>query len=89
MADYEIIAVRDGAGNGRTHHVAAVKVGESLFLADQIVDWINAGAHRFWVRFQNEEVDVIAKEQGSSGRYYLTIAGGGFPPVVMLALPRF
>lgn len=42
MADYEIIAVREGTGNGRTHHIAAVKVGESLFLADQIVDWINA-----------------------------------------------
>ncbi|WP_286749165.1 hypothetical protein [Sphingopyxis sp. SCN 67-31] len=42
MADYEIIAVREGTGNGRTHYIAAVKVGESLFLADQIVDWINA-----------------------------------------------
>jgi len=89
MADYEIIAVREGAGNGRTHHIAAVKVGESLFLTDQIVDWINAGTHRFWVWFQDQEVDVIVREQGSSRRYYLTIAGGSFPPVVMLALPRF
>jgi len=89
MADYEIVAVREGAGNGRTHHIAAVKVGDSLFLADQIVDWINAGTHRFWVWFQNEEVDIVARETGSSGRYYLTIAGGSFPPVGMLALPRF
>ncbi|MBB6427726.1 hypothetical protein [Sphingopyxis sp. JAI128] len=89
MTDYEIVAVREGAGNGRTHHIAAVKVGESLFLADQIVHWINAGTHRFWLCFQNEEVDVVAKEQGTSRRFYLTIAGGTFPPVAMLTLPRF
>lgn len=89
MADYEIIAVREGTGNGRTHHIAAVKVGESLFLADQIVDWINAGTHRFWVWFQNEQIDVIAREQGSSRRYYLTIKSGAFPPIALLSLPRF
>ncbi|ALH80963.1 hypothetical protein [Sphingopyxis macrogoltabida] len=89
MADHEIIAVREAASNGRTHHIAAVKVGESLFLADQIVDWITAGTHRFWVWFQNEKVDVVAREQGSSRRYYLTIAGGSFPPVALLSLPRF
>lgn len=88
MADYEIIAVREGAGNGRTHHIAAVKIGESLFLTDQIVEWINAGAHRFWIWFQNSEVDVIAKEIGASGRYFLTIADGGFPPIALLSLPR-
>lgn len=89
MADYEIIAIREGTGNGRTHHIVAVKVGKSLFLTDQIIDWINAGTHRFWVWFQNEEVDVIAKEQGASGSYYLTIRSGGFPPVALLSLPRF
>ena len=66
-----------------------MKVGESLFLADQIVDWINAGTHRFWVWFQNEEINVIAKAQGSSRRYYLTITDGSFPPVALLSLPRF
>lgn len=89
MADYEIIAVRENSGSGRTHHIAAVKVGESLFLADQIIDWIGAGTHRFWVWFQNEEVDVVARERGSSRRYYLTIAGGSLPPVALLSLPRF
>ncbi len=73
----------------RPHHIDAVKVGESLFLADQIIDWISAGTHRFWVWFQNEEVDVIVREQGSSRRYYLTIAGGNFPPIALLSLPRF
>ncbi|MBE1529768.1 hypothetical protein GGC65_004224 [Sphingopyxis sp. OAS728] len=84
MADYEIVAVREGAGNGRTHHIAAVKVGESLFLADQIVDWINAGTYRFWVWFH-----VVAREQGASRRYYLTITSVGFPPIALLSLPRF
>jgi hypothetical protein len=88
-AEYEIVAIRNGAGNGRTHHIVAVKVGESLFLADQIIDWIGAGTHRFWIWFQNEAVDVVAREQGSSRRYYLTVAGGGFPPIALLSLPRF
>lgn len=89
MADYEITAVRAGAGNKRPHHIDAVKVGGSLFLADQIIDWIGAGTHRFWVWFQNEEIDVIVRELGSSRRYYLTIAGGSFPPIALLSLPRF
>lgn len=89
MADYEIVAVRQTIGNGRTHHIDAVKIGESLFLADQIIDWIRAGTHGFWVWFQNEEVDVIVSEQGSSRRYYLTVAGGSFPPIALLSLPRF
>src|SRR3546814_6832665 len=72
-AEYEIIAIRNGTGNGRTHHIVAVKVGGSLFLADQIIGWISAGTHRFWIRFQNEEMDVVAREQGSSRRYYLTV----------------
>lgn len=88
MADYEIIAVREGAGNGRTHHIAAVKVGESLFLTDQIVDWIIAGTHRFWIWFQSREVDVIVREIGASRRYYLTVKDGGFPPIALLSLPR-
>src|SRR3546814_18286329 len=67
-AEYEIIAIRNGTGNGRTHHIVAVKVGGSLSLADQIIGWISAGTHRFWIRFQNEEMDVVAREQGSSDR---------------------
>lgn len=47
MADYEIIAVRVGIGKGRSHRVDAVKIGESLFLADQIIGWISAGTHGF------------------------------------------
>jgi hypothetical protein len=89
MADYEIVAVREGAGSGRTHHIAAVKVGDSLFLTDQIVDWISAGTHRFWVWFQNEEIDVVVKAIGSPRRHYLTVKGGGFPPIALLSLPRF
>ena len=88
MADYEIIAVREGPGNGRTHHVAAVKVGQSLFLTDQIVDWIIAGTHHFWIWFQNRKVEVIAREIGASRRYYLTVKDGGFPPAALLSLPR-
>lgn len=46
MADYEIVAVRQVAGNIRTHHIDAVQVGTSLFLVDQIIDWIGDGTHR-------------------------------------------
>lgn len=87
MADYEIIAVRVGIGKGRSHRVDAVKIGESLFLADQIIGWISAGTHRFWECSQNEEIDVIVQRQGPSGRPYLTLAG--MPPAIALSsLPR-
>lgn len=88
MADYEIVAVRQAGGNIRTHYIDAVQVGTSLFLVDQIIDWIGNGAHRFWVHVGNKKVSVIAREDGSSGRLYLTTEGGGFPPVVLLSLPR-
>lgn len=88
MSDYEITAIRQSRDDGRTHHIDAVKVGDSLFLVDQIVDWIRAGAHRFWIWFQDKEVDIVALQHGSSRRYYLTIDGGSFPPVALLSLPR-
>ena len=88
MADYEIVAVRQVGGNMRTHHIDAEQVGTSLFLVDQIIDWIGDGTHRFWVHFGNEEVDVIVRQNESSGQPYLTTKGGGFPPVTLLSLPR-
>lgn len=88
MADYEIVAIRQARGDPRTHHIDAVQVGNSLFLVDQIIDWISDGTHRFWVHVGNEEVDVIVKEHISTGRAYLTTEGGDFPPVVLLSLPR-
>ena len=37
MADYGITGIRQGGVDGRFHPIEAVKVGESLFLVDQIV----------------------------------------------------
>jgi len=88
MADYEIVAIRQAGGDPRTHYIDAAQVGASLFLADQIIDWIDSGTHRFWVHVGNKEIDVVVREHVSSGRRYLTTEGGGFPPVVLLALPR-
>lgn len=88
MADYEIAAVRQQAGNPRTHHIDVVQVGTSLYLVDQIIDWIDSGTHRFWVRAGDKEVDIIVKQHEGTGRSYLTTEGGGFPPVILLALPR-
>lgn len=88
MADYEIVAIRQTRGDPRTHHIDAVQVGNSLFLVDQIIDWISDGTHRFSVHIGNKKVDVIVREQESTGRTYLTTQGGGFPPVVLLSLPR-
>src|SRR3546814_19332976 len=45
-AAYEVVAIRHGAGNDRTQHIVVVKVGESLFLADQLIDCSGAGTHR-------------------------------------------
>ena len=88
MADYEITGIRQGGVDGRLHHIEAVKVGESLFLVDQIVDWIEGGVHRFWIWFQEEKVGIVALSHGSSRRFYLTVDGGGFPPIALLSLPR-
>ncbi len=88
MADYEIVAVRQAGTDPRTHHIDAVQVGTSLFLVDQIIGWISDGTHRFRVHCEGGEVDVFVKRNESSGRLYLTTEGGGFPPVVLLSLPR-
>jgi hypothetical protein len=88
MSDYEITGIRQSGGHSGTHHIEAVKVGESLFFVDQIVIWIRDDAHRFWIWFQNERVDVTALQHASSRRFYLTVEGGGFPPTALLSLPR-
>jgi hypothetical protein len=88
MADYEITGIRQGGIEGRTHHIEAVKVGESLFLVDQIIDWTKDEVHRFWIWFQEERIDIVALQHGSSRRFYLTVDGGGFPPAALLSLPR-
>lgn len=88
MSDYEITGIRQSGGNGGTHHIEAVKVGESLFFVDQIVMWIRDDVHRFWIWFQNERVDIAALQHSSSRRYYLTVKGGGFPPTALLSLPK-
>ncbi len=88
MADYEITGIRQGGIEGRTHHIEAVKVGESLFLVDQIIDWTKDEIHRFWIWFQEERIDIVALQHGSSRRYYLTVDGGGFPSAALLSLPR-
>lgn len=88
MADYEIVAIGQTPIDVRNHHIHAVQVGRTLFLVDQIIDWINDGTHRFWVRVGDEEVDVIVQQREASGRPYLTTDGGGFPPAILLSLPR-
>ena len=88
MVDYEITGIRQGGMDGRTHHIEAVKVGESLFLVDQIIDWTKDEVHRFWIWFQEERIDIVALQHGSSRRFYLTVDGGGFPPAALLSLPR-
>jgi len=88
MADYEITGIRQAGIDGRAHHIEAVKVGESLFLVDQIIDWTKDDVHRFWMWFQEERIDIVALQHGSSRRLYLTVEGGGFPPAALLSLPR-
>lgn len=88
MAKHEITGIRQSRDDGRTHHIDAVKVGESLFLVDQIVAWIQSDVHYFWIWLQDEKIDIIAVQHRSSRRYYLTIEGGGFPPIALLSLPR-
>lgn len=88
MAEYEITGIRQNGDGGRTHHIEAVQIGQSLFFVDQIIAWIRSDAHYFWIWLQDEKIDIVALQQSSSRRYYLTVKGGGFPPIALLSLPR-
>src|SRR3546814_17770307 len=89
MADYEITGIRQGGMDGRTHHIEAVNVGESLFLVDPIIDWTQTEVLRFWLWFQEGRNDLLMLQNGSQGVFYTPVDAGGLPTAAWLALPPF
>lgn len=88
MEIYQIIAVRTHIDNERARNVEAVKIGESWYLIDQIIHWIEKGDHQFIVRHDDRDHRVVAGWHGSSQRHFLTTEGCGFPSKILLSLPR-
>lgn len=88
MDIYEITAVRPYLGDYRARYLDAVKIGYSWFLVDQIIHWIEQETHQFHVSYEGQTYQVVVGWHSSSQRHYLTTEGCGFPPVVLLSLPR-
>lgn len=54
---------------------------------DQVIAWIESGAHRFFVSVFGRNVLVIVAQRGLLGRKFLTTQADGFPPNNLLNLP--
>lgn len=86
MADYQITCIRrDGSDPDR--RIDAVGVGGQLYMIDQVIAWIQSGAHRFWTVAQGQSVWVVVRQR-PSGRLYLATENDGFPPNNLLSLPE-
>ena len=86
MAQYQITHTRKD-GTDADHRIDAVKIETSVFGIDQIIEWILNRSHQFWVSVQGRSVWVEVRRHATSGRYFLTTEGDGFPPNNLLRLP--
>ena len=55
---------------------------------DDVINYIRNGTHRFWTSVSGKSVWLQVKQHPTSGRYYLTTQGDGFPPNNLLSLPE-
>ncbi|WP_413715135.1 DUF3892 domain-containing protein [Sphingobium sp. B8D3A] len=55
---------------------------------DNIINYIRNGTHSFYTMVGNRAVDVVVRVHPTSGRFYLTTEGDGFPPNNLLNLGR-
>jgi len=86
MADYFITHTRkDGADYDR--RIDAVMINGQVYDIDTVIDWINSGAHRFFVSVWGRAVLVVTRIHSTSGRWYLTTEADGYPPNNLLSLP--
>ena len=85
MADYQITHTRK-YGADADRRIDALKIGNTVYPIDQVIDWINSGQHRFWVAVQSRSVWVEVRQHSTSGRSFLTTERDGFPPNNLLAL---
>lgn len=87
MANYQITGIRPD-GTDADRRIDAVRIGESIFALDTVINWIRSNTHRFYVSVSGQGVWVIVKQHPTSRRFYLTTEGDGFPPNNLLNLPH-
>jgi hypothetical protein len=87
MADYQVTCItRDGAdADRRIDRLGGPGWNDTI---DNVIRFINSGAHRFWTTAQGQSVWLVVRRHPTSGREYLTTQVDGFPPNNLLSLPE-
>ncbi|MEC5292950.1 DUF3892 domain-containing protein [Aurantimonas sp. C2-6-R+9] len=87
MADYRVTCITPDSNDAdrRIDRLGGPDWNDSI---DNVIGFIQRGQHRFWTSAAGKSVWVIVKQHPTSGRYYLTTKGDGFPPNNLLNLPR-
>lgn len=87
MADFQITCIRrDSADPDR--RIDALGFSNQLHSIDQVIEWIQSGAHRFWTVANGRSVWVVVRRHPTSGRLYLATENDGYPPNNLLSLPE-
>lgn len=87
MADYQITCIRRDSKDV-DRRIDAVGFGGQLYTIDQVIGWIQSGAHRFWTVAQGQSVWVVVRQHPTSHRIYLATENDGYPPNNLLSLPE-
>lgn len=85
MPDYQISAIRRDSHDA-DRRIDALRIEGTLWPTDKVIEWIRSGTHSFWVKVGDRRIPVVVGRHWTSGRYFLTTEGDGFPPTVLLAL---
>lgn len=86
MADYYITHTRKD-GTDADRRIDALMINGKVYPIDTVIDWINSGAHRFFVSVWSRAVLVVTRVHSTSRRWYLTTEADGYPPNNLLSLP--
>lgn len=85
MPEYQISAIRP-ATEDADRRIDALRIEGTLWPIDKVIEWIRSGTHRFWVKVGDRRVRVVVGRHWTSGHYFLTTEGEGFPPTILLAM---
>lgn len=87
MADYQVTCIRrDGSDmDRRIDRLGGSDWNDSI---DNVIDWIQSGAHRFWTSVNGVSVWSEVRQHPVSRRLYLATQSDGYPPNNLLSLPE-
>lgn len=86
MSNYQITRTRkDGPDADR--RIDAVEVENQMYSTDQIITWIENGAHSFYTMYFDRYATVYVRKQGATK--YLTTSADGYGQNNLLLLPDF